>query len=131
MSETFNKLFKKRGFHETLLALFSAKNYSLSLTEFIDKISEFGSYYNAFFRVREELIKYGLITLKKNRYGDKSISLTEKGIRVCRILKRIDFLLNSTYEKYKNQLKKLNKQKKARLRRIQREKKIEEKETTP
>jgi hypothetical protein len=114
----FNELFKKRGFHETLYTLYSAKNYALSLPEFFEKLNqEMGSYYNAFFRVKGEMQKYGIISYKKNREGEKVIGLTAKGVEIMRILKTIDELFSMDFEEYKDKMRKLNKVKSLRHRR--------------
>ena len=110
----FNKLYKKRGFHETIFILYSAKNYSLILPIFFEKLEEIGSYYNAFFRVKDELTKYELIEYKKNRQGEKIISLTERGLKLARILKRIEMLMELPYEEYKRKVLIIEKRKKAR-----------------
>lgn len=119
----FSELFKKRGFYETLYTLYNAKNYSLIFPEFFERLGEMGSYYNAFFRVKNEMIEHGLIEFKKNRTDEKIIRLTKKGIDVTKILKRIDTLIDVPFDEYKNKIKKINKQKKARTRKIAQKKK--------
>lgn len=110
----FNKLYKKRGFHETIFILYSAKNYSLILPIFFERLEEIGSYYNAFFRVKDELLKYELIEYKKNRNKEKIIALTDKGIDIAQILKRIEMLIELPYDEYKNKVSAIEKRKKAR-----------------
>ena len=106
----FNDLFRKRGFHETLLTLYTAKNYALSVTEFNEKLEqETGSYYNAFFRVKEEMKKYGILEHKKNREGEKVIALTRKGVKIMQILNTINDLLGMEFEEYQEIIRKQNK----------------------
>ncbi|MHA1338470.1 MAG: hypothetical protein ACTSRZ_00775 [Promethearchaeota archaeon] len=128
MGNTFNSLFKKRGFFETLFALYGAKNYYATLPEFFDRLEELGSYYNAFFRVKNDMIKHGLIVYGRNRRKEKTIALTEKGIKIARILKKIELLLNSSYEEYKETIKKMERRKKARERSLQRRRREEQEE---
>jgi predicted transcriptional regulator len=91
----FYELYKRRGTSETLFALYSEKNYSCTLPEFFEKLeSEENSYYNAFFRVKDDLLRIGLITYRRNRYHEKVIQLTPKGVKIVRILKEINILFN-------------------------------------
>lgn len=123
----FSELFKKRGFYETLYTLYNAKNYTLIFPEFFERLGEMGSYYNAFFRVKEDLVNHGLIEFKKNRTNEKIIRLTKKGIEITKILKKIDSLVDLPFEEYKNKIKKINKQKKARSKKLtQKEKNSEQ-----
>jgi hypothetical protein len=113
----FNKLAKKRGFHETLFTLYGAQNYSLSLPEFFERLEEIGSYYNAFFRIKDDLIKYGILVTKKNRYKEKVLGLTKKGVMIAKILRNIDDLLDLSWDDYQSKMKKQKKQQAARERR--------------
>jgi len=113
----FNKLAKKRGFHETLFTLYGAQNYSLSLPEFFERLEEMGSYYNAFFRIKTDLIKYGILVTKKNRYNEKVLGLTKKGVMIAKILRNIDDLLDLSWEDYQHKIKKQKKQQASRERR--------------
>ena len=107
---------KKRGFHETLFVLYSAQNYSLSLPEFFERLEEMGSYYNAFFRIKTDLLKYGILVNKKNRYKEKVLGLTKKGVKIAKILKNIDDLLDLSWEDYQKKIKKQKKQQASRER---------------
>ena len=91
----FYELYKRRGTSETLFALYSEKNYGCTLPEFFEKLeNEEKSYYNAFFRVKEDLLKMGLISYRRNRDRERVIQLTPKGIKIVRILKEINVLFN-------------------------------------
>ena len=114
----FAKLYKKRGFHETLYSLYTAQNYSLTLPQFFEKLEEKDSYYNAFFRIKQEMLKYDIISYKKNRYKEKVLSLTKKGVGIVKILKNIDEFLSLDFEEYTEKMKKLKKQKIARQRKL-------------
>ena len=113
----FSKLYKKRGFHETLFALYSAQNYSLTLPEFFEKLEEQGSYYNAFFRIKSEMLKYDILLNKKNRNKEKVLALTQKGVDIVKILKSIDDLLDLSWDEYQEKIKKMKKLKASRERR--------------
>ena len=92
----FYQLYKRRGFSETLCAIYSSKNHSCTLSEFLEKLEqEANSYYNAFFRVKEDLLDLGLIKYGSNRYKERVLRLTTKGIRIARLLKEIDELFDS------------------------------------
>ncbi len=113
----FTELYKKRGFHESLFVLYGAKNYSLTLPEFFERLEdERNSYYNAFFRVKNEMLKYGIILNKKSRNGEKVIGLTKKGVEIVRILKVVEDILNLDYEDYVSKMKKIKRQKASRQR---------------
>lgn len=107
----FKKLYKKRGFHESLFVLYKAKNYSLSLPIFFERLTEFGSYYNAFFRVKNEMVDFGVIEYKKSRNKERMIGLTPKGIKIVQILKQIEDLLSLDYDEYLLKKKRLKKSK--------------------
>ena len=95
----FYELYKKRGTNETLFALYSEKNHSMTLSEFFEKLEyEKNSYYNAFFRVKKDLLGMGLIRYRQNRYKEKVIQLTPKGVKIVRILKEINNIINLDYE---------------------------------
>ena len=95
----FYELYKRRGANETLFALYSSKNHSSTLPEFFEKLEyEEKSYYNAFFRVKGDLLNLGLIEYRRNKNKEKIIRLTPKGIKIVRILKEINKLINMDYE---------------------------------
>ena len=73
---------KKRGFHETLLAL--KENGKIKQKEFTRIIDEEYSYYNAVLRVRDLLVKTGLIHYTLGDRGcDKYIELSEIGEKIA------------------------------------------------
>jgi predicted transcriptional regulator len=95
----FYEIYKRKGTNATLFALYSAKNYSCTLPEFFEKLEfEENSYYNAFFRVKNDLLSLGLIECKRNRNKEKIIKLTPKGVKIVRILKEIRVLFNRDYD---------------------------------
>jgi predicted transcriptional regulator len=95
----FYDIYKRKGTKATLFALYSAKNYSCTLPDFFEKLEfEENSYYNAFFRVKSDLLTLGLIEFGRNRSKEKVIKLTQKGVKIVRILKEIRTIFNQDYE---------------------------------
>ena len=83
-----------KGFRDTFQILVDNKGKSLDIHAFYRELNKF-SYYNAFFRVKDELIDRGLINIRKNG-GKKLISLTKKGTEVYNKLVEIDDIINKT-----------------------------------
>jgi len=86
-------LLKKKGFKDTLSVLINQKDYKTDKHTFYNELNKF-SYYNSFFRVKEELIKKGLIEIE-NTSKIKFIKLTEKGLEVYNKLKDINNLVKN------------------------------------
>ena len=85
---------KKKGFRDTFEVLTSYKNYKVDKHTFYNELNKF-SYYNSFFRVKEDLIGKGLIEIERNN-KKKYIKLTKKGLSVYNKLVEIDDLINHT-----------------------------------
>jgi len=88
---------KKKGFRDTYQVLTQFKNYKTDKHTFYNELNKF-SYYNSFFRVKEDLIKRGLIAIEQNK-KKKYISLTDKGLLVYNKLVEINELINNHHEK--------------------------------
>jgi hypothetical protein len=84
---------KKKGFKDTFQVLTLFKDYKTDNHTFYNELNKF-SYYNSFFRVKEELIGKGLIKIEKNN-KKKQIKLTEKGLVVYNKLIEINDLINN------------------------------------
>ena len=84
-------LLKKKGFKDTLYVLVNQKNYATDKHTFYNELNKF-SYYNSFFRVKDELIKKGLIEIDRNNRV-KHIKLTEKGLEVYKLLDELDKMI--------------------------------------
>ena len=111
----FYQLYKRRGCRETLFALYSSKNHGCSLPEFFEKLEqEEHSYYNAFFRVKEDLLKLGLIEYRRNRYKEKVIQLSSKGIKIVKILKEIEKIMAMDSEAQNEQMMQAHKEEHAK-----------------
>ena len=88
---------KKKGFRDTYQVLTQFKNYKTDKHTFYNELNKF-SYYNSFFRVKEDLIKRGLIAIEQNK-KKKYIKLTEKGLLVYEKLVEINELINNHHVK--------------------------------
>jgi len=84
-------LLKKKGFKDTLSVLINQKDYKIDKHTFYNELNQF-SYYNSFFRVKDDLIKKGLIEIE-NTNKVKYIKLTEKGVDVYNKLNEINKLI--------------------------------------
>jgi len=83
-------LLKKKGFKDTLYVLTNNGN-KLDKHAFYNELNKF-SYYNSFFRVKDDLIKKGLIEIE-NSNKIKYIKLTDKGLDVYNKLNEINNLI--------------------------------------
>lgn len=83
---------KKKGFRDTLEVLMQFKNYKTDKHTFYNELNKF-SYYNSFFRVKEDLIDKGLIEIERNE-KKKYFKLTDKGLEVYNKLVEINELIN-------------------------------------
>jgi len=84
---------KKKGFRDTLAVLTQFKNFKVDKHTFYNELNKF-SYYNSFFRVKDDLIDKGLIEIEHNN-KKKYVKLTEKGLDVYNRLVEINKLINS------------------------------------
>lgn len=84
---------KKKGFRDTLAVLTQFKNFRVDKHTFYNELNKF-SYYNSFFRVKDDLIDKGLIEIEQNN-KKKYVKLTEKGLDVYNRLVEINKLINS------------------------------------
>lgn len=88
---------KKKGFRDTYQVLTQFKNYKTDKHTFYNELNKF-SYYNSFFRVKEDLIQRGLIAIEQNK-KKKYIKLTDKGLLVYDKLVEINELINNHHGK--------------------------------
>ncbi len=84
-------LLKKKGFRDTYHIL-ASKNFKCEKHAFYNELNKF-SYYNSFFRIKDELIKRGLLEIKIND-GKKYITLTKRGVDVYNKLIEIKNLID-------------------------------------
>ena len=86
-------LLKKKGFKDSMHVLINQKDYRTDKHTFYNELNKF-SYYNSFFRVKDELIRKGLIEIE-NTSKVKYIKLTEKGLEVYTKLKDINNMVKN------------------------------------
>ena len=89
---------KKKGFRDTFQVLTQFKNYKVDKHTFYNELNKF-SYYNSFFRVKDDLVGKGLITIEHNANKKKYIKLTDKGLDVFNRLVEINELINNSDKK--------------------------------
>ena len=88
------KLMKRKGFRDTFKVLSQFDEYKTDKRSFYDELNKF-SYYNSYFRVKEDLVNKGLIEIvKEENNGKKSIKLTKKGVNVYDKLTEINEMIN-------------------------------------
>jgi hypothetical protein len=92
--DTFFKLFKRRGFCETIEILNNFQGQEAVQSDFFQKLIESESYPNVFFRVKDELLKHNLIAYKLNNANEKVIFLTEKGKQIWNLIMDIENMLD-------------------------------------
>lgn len=84
---------KKKGFRDTFKVLTSFKDHKAEKHKFYNELNKF-SYYNSYFRVKEDLINRGLIEIVPKEENDgKVIKLTDKGLDVYNRLVEINELI--------------------------------------
>lgn len=84
---------KKKGFRDTLEVLMNSKGHRIDKHAFYSELNKF-SYYNSYFRVKEDLIERGLITIEQNN-KKKFVKLTSKGLDVYNKLVEINNLITN------------------------------------
>ena len=84
---------KKKGFRDTFQVLTQFKNHKTDKHTFYNELNKF-SYYNSYFRVKEDLIRKGLISIKTIS-KKKQIQLTKKGLEVYNKLIEINALIGN------------------------------------
>jgi len=86
---------KKKGFRDTYEVLTKFKNHKTDKKTFYTELNKF-SYYNSFFRVKDEMIDKGLITMGRQKNNDRIyIALTKKGLDVYKKLLEINELIKN------------------------------------
>ena len=82
------KLSKQRGFKDTFNILSKYKKFKVVKKKFNEELNKI-SYYNAFYRIKDDLVQMGMVNIEKNN-GKKMVGLTEKGITVYKMLLEIN-----------------------------------------
>ena len=68
------------------------KNFRADKHTFYNELNKF-SYYNSFFRVKDDMIEKGLISIEENN-KKKYVKLTDKGLLIYNKLVEINNLIN-------------------------------------
>jgi len=87
------KYMKKRGFGETLETLAGFKDNKAVQKKFFERFEKEQSYYNAYLRVKDILIKEKIIAFELNEENEKVIKLTEKGQDLFNKIQEIEKIL--------------------------------------
>ncbi len=90
---TFFRLFRRRGFSETLEILADFPNKEAVQSTFFKRLSDVNSYPNTYFRVKDDLISHDIVAYKLNKNNDKVIYLTKKGIEIWNRIQEIEEIL--------------------------------------
>ncbi|MBD3256329.1 MAG: hypothetical protein GF383_14625 [Candidatus Lokiarchaeota archaeon] len=85
---------KKKGFRDTFQVLMQFKSHKTDKHTFYNELNRF-SYYNSFFRVKDDMIEKGLIDIYRNNNNKKYIQLTKKGLELYHKLEEINELINN------------------------------------
>ncbi|WP_457559242.1 hypothetical protein [Candidatus Harpocratesius sp.] len=93
MANRLYTLMKRRGFAETLKVLGSFEKCEAVQSKFFEKFEESDSYYNAYLRVKKQLLDSELIKFKLNENNEKVIYLTDKGKQVLEKMEEIEKLI--------------------------------------
>ena len=83
---------KKKGYRDTMTVLSQFKNFKTDKHTFYNELNKF-SYYNSFFRVKDDMIEKGLISIEENN-KKKFVKLTDKGQLIYNKLVEINNLIN-------------------------------------
>lgn len=86
----FIELFKQRGMIETLLVLHQFPNFEVLQKIFHIKLQEMGSYYQAYLRVKADMIHRQWIAFKLDQNYERVIFLTEKGQRLSQKINELE-----------------------------------------
>ncbi len=89
----FFKMYRKKGFGETLETLSQFKKKEIQQNLFFKSLKANESYLNSFFRVKEDLIKIKIIGYKLDENNEKVIFLTEKGKELFKYINEIETIL--------------------------------------
>ncbi len=91
----FFKMFRRKGFGETLEILNSFQEGEATQNLFFKTLKKNKSYLNSFFRVKGDLLKKGLIAYKLDEEYEKVIYLTEKGNELINKISEIETLVKN------------------------------------
>ena len=93
IANKFFKLFRKRGFFDTMDVLNKVPNKEVAQSVFFNNLKEIDSYPITYFRVKQDLLDYKIIGYKLNSENEKVIYLTEKGKNIMAKIEQIEDIL--------------------------------------
>ena len=93
MTNKFFKLFRRRGFFDTMEVLSKAPNMEAVQSDFFNNLKKIKSYPNTYFRVKQDLLDHKIIGYKLNDENEKVIYLTEIGKEIIDRLEQIEEIL--------------------------------------
>jgi len=96
---TFFSLYRKKGFSVTLEILNDFEKGEAKESEFFNKLKNSENFLNEFYRSKEDLLKYDLISYKLDKDFDKVLCITEKGKKLLEKIKDINSFLFSEEKK--------------------------------
>ena len=91
--KNFFRVFRRKGFGETLEILNGFKNKEATQNTFFKTLKKNESYLNSFFRVKDDLLTNQLIAYKLDKENDKVIYLTEKGKELLKKITEIETMI--------------------------------------
>ncbi|MCP4762189.1 MAG: hypothetical protein GY870_10435 [archaeon] len=91
----FFEIFRKGGFNETLKCLSEYGKKGTKQSDFYQKLLDNGTYLNSFFRSKEDLTKYKLISYTLDPENEKVIFLTDKGFNLFNRINEIEDMINN------------------------------------
>jgi predicted transcriptional regulator len=97
----FFKMFRRKGFGETLEILNSFQKGEATQNLFFKTLKKNKSYLNSFFRVKGDLLDKGLIAYKLDEEYEKVIYMTEKGKELYKQIGEIEALVQDFDENLK------------------------------
>ncbi|MBD3351018.1 MAG: hypothetical protein GF364_05990 [Candidatus Lokiarchaeota archaeon] len=100
MSDFF-KIYRKKGFEETLEVLYEGENCEYKESDFYHTLKTQSMHLNEFYRSKDDLLRYGVIGYKLDDSYDKVIFLTEKGKELKELVNAINELIKPKKNKKK------------------------------
>lgn len=100
-SQDWFTLFRRKGAYTTLKILQIAGN-ELVESEFFDILKSIDSYLNEFYRVKPDLLEFGLIDYSLNSKIEKVLRLTPKGVIAVDTLDGFEMFLISAESETRN-----------------------------
>jgi len=108
----FFKVYRKKGFEESLHVLYNSKNREYRESEFYKTLKDRKIHLNEFYRSKDDLLKYKLIAYKLDEEYEKIIFLTDKGAELYKMILELDKILVENIDSKSEENKKKTKERK-------------------